>query len=145
MGLSDELLNSNDKALLVEDCCTLIDQQVQNKSGISGITLKSAFAAIKGIKPGYISDVVEQLLPPCLNAIDPIWNEGKEKGDPVGYLVNNSSVTADALLSITDVRAKQSNRSIVRGTYEKLRGSAKKHVEEAVPDFAKIIDKYTKS
>jgi hypothetical protein len=32
----------------------------------------------------------------------------------------------------------------VRGTYEKLRGSAKKHVEEAVPDLAKVIHNYTK-
>ncbi|WP_445633354.1 DUF6918 domain-containing protein [Nostoc sp. DSM 114161] len=142
MGLSDELLNSNKKAMVVEDCCNLLETQVASKSGISGMALKAAFGALKGIKPGYIPYAVEQLLPQCFTAIDPIWNEGVQKGDPVGYVIANSSDTADALLSVTDARLKTVKRQIVRGTYEKLRGSAKKHVEEAIPDLANIIDKY---
>ncbi|MDZ8104123.1 MAG: DUF6918 family protein [Nostoc sp. ChiSLP01] len=144
MGLSDELLNPNKKAMVVEDCCNLLETQVASKSGISGMALKAAFGALKGIKPGYIPYAVEQLLPQCFTAIDPIWNEGVQKGDPVGYVIANSSDTADALLSVTDARLKTVKRQIVRGTYEKLRGSAKKHVEEAVPDLANIIDKYAK-
>ncbi|ABA24505.1 conserved hypothetical protein [Trichormus variabilis ATCC 29413] len=123
----------------------MIEAQLASKSGISGITLKTAFAALKGIKPGYIPHVVEQLLPQCFEALDPIWSEGVQKGDAVGYLVESRSRTADALLSITDARVKDSKRQIVRGTYDKFRGSAKQHVEEAVPDFAKLIDKYTKA
>ncbi|MBC1212895.1 hypothetical protein GNE08_01495 [Trichormus variabilis ARAD] len=145
MGLSDGLLNPEKKALVVEDCCNMIEAQLASKSGISGITLKTAFAALKGIKPGYIPHVVEQLLPQCFEALDPIWSEGVQKGDAVGYLVESRSRTADALLSITDARVKDSKRQIVRGTYDKFRGSAKQHVEEAVPDFAKLIDKYTKA
>jgi len=145
MGLSDGLLNPEKKALVVEDCCNMIEAQLASKSGISGITLKTAFAALKGIKPGYIPHVVEQLLPQCFEALDPIWSEGVQKGDAVGHLVESRSRTADALLSITDARVKDSKRQIVRGTYERFRGSAKQHVEEAVPDFAKRIEKYTKA
>lgn len=123
----------------------MIEAQLASKSGISGITLKTAFAALKGIKPGYIPHVVEQLLPQCFEALDPIWSEGVQKGDAVGHLVESRSRTADALLSITDARVKDSKRQIVRGTYERFRGSAKQHVEEAVPDFAKLIEKYTKA
>jgi hypothetical protein len=123
----------------------MIDNQLAAKSGLSGMALKAAFAALKGVKPGYIPYVVEQLLPPCFTAIDPIWSEGIQNGDPVGHLVANRSRTADALLSITDERVKNTKRAIVRGTYEKLRGSAKQHVEEAVPDLAQVIDKYTKA
>ncbi|QLE55946.1 hypothetical protein [Nostoc sp. TCL26-01] len=145
MGLSDGLLNPTKKAMVVDDCCNMIEVQLSAKSGISGIALKTAFAALKGIKPGYISSVVEQLLPQCLEAVEPIWNEGLEKGNPVDYLAQSRDRTADALLSITDARIKDSKRQIVRGTYEKFRGSAKQHVEEAVPDFAQVIDKYTKA
>jgi hypothetical protein len=49
------------------------------------------------------------------------------------------------MLSITDARIKHSNNSLVKGTYEKLRGSAKKHVEAAVPDLVQIVNKYTTS
>jgi hypothetical protein len=142
MGLSDELLNSNKKNMIVDDCCTVIEAQLASKSGISGIALKTAFAALKGVKPGYIPYVVEQLLPQCFTALDPIWDEGVQKGDPVEHLVASRDRTADALLSVTDERVKQAKRPIVRGTYEKFRGSAKQHVQEAVPDFAKVIGKY---
>ncbi|MBE9107178.1 hypothetical protein IQ229_20285 [Nostoc cf. edaphicum LEGE 07299] len=144
MGLSDGLLNPTKKAMVIEDCCNMIEGQLASKSGMSGIALKTAFAALKGVKPGYIPYVVEQILPQCFTALDPIWSQGVEKGNPVEYLSVNRSDTADALLGVTDARVKNSNRQIVRGTYEKLRGSAKKHVEEAVPDLAKVINNYTK-
>ncbi|MDZ7960548.1 MAG: hypothetical protein RMY34_22145 [Aulosira sp. DedQUE10] len=145
MGLSDELLNSNKKDIIVDDCCTMIEAQISSKSGLSGIALKTAFAALKGVKPGYIPHVVEQLLPQCFTAIDPIWSEGVQKGDPVEHLVESRSRTADALLSVTDQRVQKTNRSIVRGTYDKFRGSAKQHIEEAVPDFAKVIGKHAQN
>ncbi|MCG6138517.1 MAG: hypothetical protein MET45_28505 [Nostoc sp. LLA-1] len=143
MGLSHHLLDPNKKAMVVDDCCNMIDQQLAAKSGISGIALKTAFAALKGVKPGYIPYVVEQLLPQFLTALDPLWNEGIEKGDPAGHLVASRSDTADALLGVTDARVQYTKRQIVKGTYDKFRGTAKKHVEEAVPDLAKIVDKYT--
>jgi hypothetical protein len=144
MGLSEGLLNPTKKAMVVDECCNMIEVQLASKSGMSGIALKAAFAALKGVKPGYIPYVVEQILPQCFTALDPIWSEGVEKGDPIGHLSANRSHTADALLGVTDARAKNAKRQIVRGTYEKLRGSAKKHVEEAVPDLAKVINNYTK-
>ncbi|MEH2385230.1 MAG: hypothetical protein V7K14_05450 [Nostoc sp.] len=143
MGLSDGLLNPTKKAMVIDDCCKMIEGQLASKSGMSGLALKTAFAALKGVKPGYISDVVEQILPQCFTALDPVWNEGVEKGDPIEHLSTNRSYTADALLGVTDARVKKTKRQIVRGTYEKLRGSAKKHVEEAVPDLAKLISNYT--
>jgi hypothetical protein len=144
MGLSEGLLNPTKKAMVVDECCNMIEVQLASKSGMSGIALKTAFAALKGVKPGYIPYVVEQILPQCLTALDPIWSEGVQKGDPIAHLSANRSHTADALLGVTDARAKNAKRQIVRGTYEKLRGSAKKHVEEAIPDLAKVIDNYTK-
>ncbi len=145
MGLSDELLNPNKKAKVIDECCNLIERQLASKSGISGIGLKTAFAALKGVKPGYIPYVVEMILPQCLTVLEPLWNEGVDKGDPVEHLISNRSGTADALLSVTDVKVKNVKRQIVRGMYEKLRGTAKQHVEQAVPDLARVIDSYTKT
>ena len=142
MGLSDNLLNPDKKALIVKDCCEMIDAQVASKSGLSGVAIKTAFAALKGIKPNYIYGVVDSLLLPCFTAIDPLWVEGVQQGEPVEYLKANRSQTADALLAVTDAKVKNSKIQLVRGVYDKLRNSAKQHVEEAVPDFAQIIGKH---
>jgi hypothetical protein len=142
MKLSEGLLHPTKKPVVVDDCCQMIESQLASKSGISGMAIKTAFSALKGIKPGYIPEVVEGLLPHCLDGIEPIWNEGIQKGDPVEHLVDNSSRTAEILLSITDSIVKDSKRQIVHVTYKKLRGSAKQHVEAAIPDFAKVIEKH---
>jgi len=142
MGLSDNLLNPDRKALMTQDFCEMIDAQVASKSGLSGIAIKTAFAALKGIKPNYIYGVVDSLLQPCFTAIDPLWEQGLEQGEPVEYLKAHKSQTADALLAVTDAKVKNTKIQVVRGVYDKLRNSAKQHVEEAVPDFAEIIGKY---
>jgi hypothetical protein len=145
MGLSAGLADPNKKAMVIDDCCAMIDAQLAAKSGLGGMTLKAAFAALKGIKPGYIPHVVDLLLPECLDTLDPLWNEGMQKGDPVGHLEVSRSQAAEALIGITDERIKSSQRSLVRGTYDKLRKSAKEYVEDAVPDLARVLDKYTKA
>jgi hypothetical protein len=74
-----------------------------------------------------------------------MWDEGLQTGNAVGYLTNNSSRTADAVLSVTDIRIQKSSNSTIKGVYGKLRNSVKQHIEEAVPGLAAIIDKYTKN
>ncbi|MDF5733953.1 MAG: hypothetical protein PUP92_39785 [Rhizonema sp. PD38] len=145
MGLSDGLLDPNKKKMVVAECTNLLDVQVAKMQGISGMALKAGYTAVRGLAPNYCAEAIERLLPDSLTAIDPIWSEGVQTGDPVGHLSHNSDRTADALLGITDVKIERSKNTTVKGVYSKLRKSAKKHVEEAVPNLAKIIDNYTKS
>ncbi len=143
MGLSDGLNDPNKEASVIADCVKLIDEQVAAKGGISGMGWKAAYGTVKGVMPNYIDGAIGRLLPETFAALDPMWNEGVQTGDPVGYLTQNRSRAADVLLGITDSRIESSNHGIVRGTYKKLRGSAKNEVEQAIPGLAKIIDNYT--
>ncbi|MDF5720982.1 MAG: hypothetical protein PUP91_10970 [Rhizonema sp. PD37] len=145
MGLSDGLLDPNKKKMVVAECTNLLDVQVAKMQGISGMALKAGYTAVRGLAPNYCAEAIERLLPDSFTAIDPIWSEGVQTGDPVGHLSHNSDRTADALLGITDVKIEKSKNTTVRGVYSKFRKSAKKHVEEAVPNLAKIIDNYTKN
>jgi hypothetical protein len=144
MGLSDVLKDDAKKNAIVNDCCTLIDEEVSSKGGLSGLAVKAGYSAVKGIKPGFIKHTVEVLLPEMAEKLDPLWDDAKKTGNATGYLLSNKSKVADALLSVTDARAARSNKGIVKGTYDKLRGSAKKNVEEAVPRLAKLLDKHLK-
>ena len=60
-----------------------------------------------------------------------------------GYFAANSGAVAEALLAVTDGRAQKSEHGSVKGAYGKLRGSARKNVESAVPGLGQIIEKYT--
>lgn len=43
---------------------------------------------------------------------------------------------------MTDAKSKNAKSAVVRSTYEKLRGSAKKNVEDAVPRLSKLLAKH---
>jgi len=142
MGLSEALADKDKKAKIVADFTVLIDQEGDAKGGLSSITLNTGYKAVKGIKPGFISHVIDQLLPEFAGKVDPIWDEGKQGGKPVEFFVTNKSRVADALLSVTDEKAKRAKSGLVQSTYQSLRGTAKKHVEEAVPRLSKLLEKY---
>ena len=58
---------------LVSDCAQLMDEQVAAKGGISGMAVKAAYSAVKGISPGYVTEATGRILPEVLSALDPIW------------------------------------------------------------------------
>ena len=55
--------------------------------------------------------------------------------------ISNPSQLADNLLAVTDRRAAKAERPVIQSTYEKLRPSAKKHVESAVPRLAQLLER----
>jgi hypothetical protein len=142
MALSDILLHENNRETCVDDCVKLIDEQVASASGFGGLALKAAYSTVKGIRADYCAQVVDQLLPEISIALDPMWTEAVNNGNPVEYLAQRKAQVADELLQISDKRVENSTRAIVKGAYAKLRPSAKNYVENGVPDLAKIIDKH---
>ncbi|HEY9696154.1 MAG TPA: hypothetical protein V6D10_02760 [Trichocoleus sp.] len=139
MGLRDKISDINTQANLVVDCAKLMDEQVAAKNGISGLALKAAYGVVKSVEPSYIPNAIHRLLPEALAALDPIWDEGVQSGNPVEHLIQNRDRTADMLLNITDAKIEKTKNGVVRSSYNKLRKSVKNDVEEAVPGLAKIL------
>ena len=133
MSLADALSDEKKKPLIVKDCCELIDSEVKDKSGISGLVIKAGYGTVKGIKPGFVEKAVDDLLPDFAKALDPIYADAKSQNKNVSeFFASNAGRVADALLAITDAKA----------AYEKLRGSAKKNVEQAAPRLGKLLEKH---
>jgi hypothetical protein len=131
------------KNVVIDDCLDLLDREVADKSGLSGLAVKAGFKAVKGIRPGFIRQVVHDLLPEFAKALDPMYQEAIGADKDVGrYFVDNSGKAADALLAITDQKAVRAKNRMVKATYDKLRGQAKKNVETAMPRLGKLIEKH---
>ena len=143
-NLTDALTSDAHKSAVVEDCLALIDAEVGDKGGLSGLAIKAGYRTVQGVKPGFVRQVVIDLLPEFAKVLDPMYQEAKAAGHGVrDHFAANSGRVADALLSITDDKAKRSKSGMVKGTYEKLRGSARKNVEAAVPRLGAMIEKHT--
>ncbi|MGA7120674.1 MAG: hypothetical protein WBY94_11280 [Polyangiaceae bacterium] len=143
-NLTEALTDESKKTAVVDDCMGLIDSEVADKGGLTGLAIKAGYKAVQGVKPGFVRQAVTDLLPEFARALDPLYQEAKAQGHGVREHFNaNASRVADALLSITDDKAKRAKSAMVKGTYEKLRGSAKKNVEAAVPRLGAMIEKHT--
>jgi hypothetical protein len=141
--LTEVLTSDTKKAAVVEDCCSLIDEEVADKGGLSGLAIKAGYGAVKGVKPGFVKQVVTDLLPEFARVLEPMYAEAKSSDRPVGaFFASNGGRVADALLSITDAKAQKSQSGVVKGAYERLRGTAKKNVEAAVPRLGKLIERH---
>lgn len=139
MKLSDMINDPSVKASIVADCTQLMDEQVASKNGISGMALKTAYRVVKGVGPTYVKGAIGRILPEAFVALDPMWLEGQAEGNPVTYLIQHRSRTAEIILSVTDARVHKAS-GVVAGAYHKLRKSVKGDIEAAVPGLADIIN-----
>jgi hypothetical protein len=143
MSLADKLTDETTKKNVIKDCCELIDAEVKDKGGISGLAIKAGYGTVKGIKPGFVEKAVEDLLPEFAKALDPIYADAKSQNKPVAdFFSSNASRVADALLAITDAKAQRAKSGVAKSAYDKLRSSAKKNVEQAAPRLGKLLEKH---
>jgi hypothetical protein len=130
---------------VIRDAGFLIDDEVKKKGGLSGAAIKMAFAAVKAVKPGFIPEAIDHMLDDFARRLEPFYESFQKAGTGRSlpdHFNGQSGAIADALLGITDERAQRAKNATVKKTYEKLRPSAKKHVEEAVPGIARLIEKH---
>lgn len=131
---------------VIKDAERLVDEEVANKSGLSGLAIKGAFKVVKGMKPGIIPDMVDGLLDDFAVRLDPFYQASLAKGGSVvDNLTARKGEVADALLGITDDRATRTRHASLRSAYQQLRPQGKKNVEEAVPGIARLIDKHART
>jgi hypothetical protein len=142
-SLKERLGQEPQRKAVVADACSVLDQEVAEKSGLGGVAIRGAYSIVKGVKPGFVEEVVDGLLEDFLVALDPLYQEAVERKEPAGrHLAANGDRVADALLAITDARAARSSRAVIRKTYEKLRPTAKKHVSAAAPRLGQMLDRH---
>ena len=144
--LQEILLGPDTQPKVTADCYLLIEQEVADKSGVSGTAVKVAYKTVTSFAPGYYHDMVADLLPQIVDRLEPYWADfstsgGSEFGD---YLAKRGEEVAEALLSVTDDLATASERPTIIKAYRAVRGSAAKHVEAALPRVGDLVAKYAR-
>ncbi|MCB9645071.1 MAG: hypothetical protein H6730_00505 [Deltaproteobacteria bacterium] len=140
-----DIVSSDKRPAIVRDAVQLVDSEVHAKSGLSGMAIKAGYAAVKAIKPSLIQDAVENLLDKFVDKLEPFyarWLEGGKTGTFDAFLNGQKTAVANALLSVTDERARHVDNKTIRKTYEKLRPQGEKNVEAAVPGLGRVLQKY---
>jgi hypothetical protein len=144
--LREQLGTGEKRRTVIDDAIGVLDQEVGDKSGLTGLAIKAAYKVVKGIRPGFVREVIESLLDEFLDAVEPMYQDAVANKRPVGSGVrDNPSRVADSLLAVTDRKAERAKSQVVKSAYEKLRPSAKKQVEAACPRLASLLERHAAS
>lgn len=143
-ALTDVIQDSEKRRAVIDDGTRIIDLEVKDKKGVSGMAVKAGFRVVKGVKPGIIPQALNGLLDDFCAAVDPFYDDYRESGrsDISAYFVERGDEIADALLSITDERAEKNDHRTLRKAYYKLRPQAEKHVLAAMPRVAGLVERH---
>ena len=144
MATLKEMLATGDKRTeVIDDALQVLEAEVKDKGGISGVAIKTGYKVVKGLKPGFVRKAVDHMLDDFLDGLEPIYQEALARQEPPGkYLESKRERVADALLAITDRRAENAEQGVLTKTYAKLRPTAKKHVEAAAPRLAQMLERH---
>jgi hypothetical protein len=139
--LKEQLLTDSTRPTLVRECTNLVDQEVAEKRGLSGMAIKGAYKTVKAIKRGFVPGVVDFLLDEWVEQLEGYYQDFLSQGgtDFAAYINGRRSQVAESLLEVTDKRATTTTHRTAGRVYGKLRPSAKKNVAEAVPKLARIV------
>jgi hypothetical protein len=142
--LQQILLTPENQPHVVDDCLTLIDQEVSGKSGVSGTAVKLAYKTANTFASGYLRGMVEKLVPEMVGKLEPFWADFAVSGagDFGDYLVKHGDEVSEALLSVTDAHAAVSTRPTILKAYRAVRGGASKHIVAALPNLGALVQKY---
>lgn len=145
----DNLLSGETRAAAVNDITGLVNTTVANLSGLTGMAVKPAIAAVQKADPDAITQAVEMGMPDIVNALRPFWdahrgNSNGTSGTGSGfgdYLASRSDEVVAALLDTADGTINRAPGAIQK-LYSTMRGKAEKIVVPALPELGAIVEKH---
>ncbi len=104
--LTEILLAPGNRPKVVVDCVRLIDEEVDSKGGLTGLAVKGAYALVKAVKPGFVSEAVDNMIDDFVKRLEPFYAAAQAKNEPIGPALNaRAGEVSEALLAISDERA----------------------------------------
>jgi hypothetical protein len=143
--LQETLLAPEARPQVINDCLTLIRQEVADLPGISGTTIKLAYKTVIALAADHVHYTVETKLPRMVEQLEPYWADFNASGgaDFGDYLTKHADAATEALLSVTDASAAGATaRPAIVKAYGAVRGHAVKHVAAALPRVGALVQKY---
>lgn len=142
--LREAIADRERRRRVVDDGVRMIEDEVHDKHGLTGLAVRAAFKTVTSLRPGFVGMALDHLLDEFAGQVDPTWSRCQEgRHDPRAFFVQNGTAVANALLSITDARAQRASGP-VRKAYDTLRPRAMEHVVAAMPRLAALVAKHAR-
>ena len=142
--LQEILLTPEIQPQVTDDCFRLLEQELSDKSGVSGTAVKLAYKTVNAFMPGHVYHMVGKMLPDMVVQLEPFWADFRTSGGSGfgDYLAKRGDEVSESLLAVTDEMAANSGRAAVVKAYQMVRGGAGKNITAALPALGAMVQKY---
>ncbi|MBH41139.1 MAG: hypothetical protein CL685_00295 [Candidatus Magasanikbacteria bacterium] len=125
---------------VVKDFCDLTHAEV----GKLGFLLRNGFKAATKVRSDIVQETMIVLLPEMSEMFESFYVEHMACSEPSikTYTLDNSERIIQAVLSITDRRAKASQWWALRKIYFGLRKFAESVLRDAIPGFSQVLERH---
>lgn len=140
MSLVEALNDKQRRDALVADSISELEADLDERSGVSALALRTAYKAVRKLSPAFVQDNVRKLLPGFAPVLD--RHHGEAGGDTAGHFTRRATVIAEELLGVTDQRAAAAQNKAAKSIYEKLRPKAVENIAAGMPRLADLVDRH---
>jgi hypothetical protein len=143
-ALKESLLSEAKLDAFLADANGVVEAEVHDKKGASGLVVKTGYGAVTKVGPSVVPNAIAALAPDFVERLEPFWQEYTANGGGTfaEALVARGDAVSEALLSVTDARIEGSSKTAIKKVYSSLRGSAKDNVIAALPRLGELIQKH---
>lgn len=141
--LSDAVADPVHRRAIALDAVDEAAAAIRARRGLGGLAAATGLQTIHRLRPGFLANHIEQLLPGMAEAVDPWWAQGLERGNAIGWLEEHRHEVAEALLAVTDGHVASASDATAIAVYQRLRGSAPKRIANEMPRIAAFIACHT--
>lgn len=143
--LSHMLLREDVRAELVADLAVILDDEIGRWTGLRGLAVRSSWATMKAMKPGFARRVCDRLLDGCVAELEPLytaWERAPERASTTfgGYLRDRPERVAEVLVSVANDKASNTSNRLARALYAKVGPNARDGFVAVVPRLASLFD-----
>ena len=144
MGKLTALLENSRRDALISDVVDLVESHVAQRSGVRGVALRAAMAAVHRLLPDAIPRTVTRLLPDLVAALGPLHERSRAANgaDFARFLKRDKAQVAEAMLGIADARVEHSTNGALKAFYARFRSTAEHEAEGLVPALADVLARH---
>jgi hypothetical protein len=142
MSLAEVLQDEGRTKALVGDGLVELEAELDARSGVSGVAIRTGYKAVTKLRPAFIENNLERLLPRFAPVIDTHLETARASGTVEQHFQANASVIAEGLLGATDARVAESTNNVANKVYAKFRPKAKENVVAAMPRLARVLARH---
>ena len=141
MQLADILLAEDYRDTVVAQITQVVEDQIAQRKGLSGAGIRTALKMAKANRPDILPVVINRLLPDFCNALEPYFQQfqASDETDFQRFVTRQEDEIQEAMLSVTDARAEQSQNKTFKKMYRQLRGTAGQEVRAILPKLSALV------